>query len=144
MATAFSNSTESIAPPCEDAMPDRASVQPSSRVFSSDADSVVLTGSRLLTFEAMHLLISLDRDLREARAQWNQDWFRRLMRIRPKAVSRLRRRWTKLDPPPAIPLGTLRRRYHANLAKYLGKVPLSNYGRSKRLSLTLDAERTQL
>jgi len=100
-------------------MQDRASVQASSRVFSSDADSVVLTGSRLLTFEAMHLLISLDRDLREARAQWNQDWFRRLMRIRPKAVSRLRRRWAKLDTPPAIPLGALRRRYHANLAKYL-------------------------
>ena len=100
-------------------MQERASVQASSRVFSSDADSVVLIGSRLLTFEAMHLLISLDRDLREARAQWNQDWFRRLMRIRPKAVSRLRRRWAKLDPPPAIPLGTLRRRYHANLAKYL-------------------------
>src|SRR5262245_54481112 len=119
MATAFSNSTESIAPSCEDAMQVRASVQASSRVFSSDADSVVLIGSRLLTFEAMHLLISLDRDLREARAQWNQDWFRRLMRIRPKAVSRLRRRWAKLDPPPAIPLGTLRRRYHANLAKYL-------------------------
>src|SRR5689334_9724996 len=118
MATAFSNSTESIAPSC-DAMQERASVQASSRVFSSDADSVVLIGSRLLTFEAGHLLISLDRDLREARAQWNQDWFRRLMRIRPKAVSRLRRRWAKLDPSPAIPLGTLKRRYHANLAKYL-------------------------
>ena len=100
-------------------MQDRASVQASSRVFSSDADSVVLTGCHLLTFEAMHLLISIDRDLQEARAQWNQDWFRRLMRIRPKAVSRLRRRWAKLDPLPAIPLGTLRRRYHANLAKYL-------------------------
>ena len=49
-------------------MQERAAVQASSRVFSSDADSVVLTGSRLLTFEAMHLLISLDRDLREARA----------------------------------------------------------------------------
>ena len=119
MAAAFSNSTDSIAPPWEDAMQESASVQASSRMFLPDADSVVLTGSRLLTFEAMHLLISLDRDLREARAQWNEDWFRRLMRIRPKAVSRLRRRWAKLDPPPAIPLGTLRRRYHANLARYL-------------------------
>jgi len=119
MAAAVSNITESIAPPNEDAMQEPASVQASSRAFLPDADSVVLTGSHLLTFEAMHLLISLDRDLREAGAQWNQDWFRRLMRIRPKAVSRLRRRWAKLDPPPAIPLGRLRRRYHANLAKYL-------------------------
>jgi len=119
MAAAVSNITESIAPPNEDAMQEPASVQANSRGFLPNADSVVLTGSRLLTFEAMHLLISLDRDLREARAQWNQDWFRRLMRIRPKAVSRLRRRWAKLDQPPAIPLGTLRRRYHANLARYL-------------------------
>jgi hypothetical protein len=119
MAAAFSNSTGCIASSYEDAMQEQASDQPNSRAFLPDAASVVLTGSRLLTFEAMHLLISLDRDLREARAQWNQDWFRRLMRIRPKAVSRLRRRWTKLDPPPAIPLGTLRRRYHSNLARYL-------------------------
>ena len=119
MAAAVSNITESIAPPNEDAMQEPASVQPNSGAFLPDADSVVLTGSRLLTFEAMHLLISLDRDLREARAQWNQDWFRRLMRIRSRAVSRLRRRWAKLDPPPAILLGVLRRRYHANLARYL-------------------------
>jgi hypothetical protein len=119
MATAFSNSTESMAPSYEDAMQELASVQASSCAFLLEADSVVLTGNRLLTLEAMHLLISLDRDLREARAQWNQDWFRRLMRIRPKAVSRLKRRWAKLVPPPAIPLGRLRRRYHANLAKYL-------------------------
>ena len=119
MAAVVSNITESIAPANEDAMPEQVLAQASSRVFSSDADSVVLTGSHLLTFEAMHLLISLDRDLREARAQWNQDWFRRLMRIRPKAVSRLRRRWAMLEPSPAIALGTLTRRYHANLARYL-------------------------
>jgi hypothetical protein len=118
MAAAFSTSTESIAPPNEDAMQESASARASAHVLP-DADSVVLTGGRLLTFEAMHLLILLDRDLREARAQWNQDWFRRLMRLRPKAVSRLRRRWAKLDPQPAIPLGTLKRRYHANLSKYL-------------------------
>jgi hypothetical protein len=87
--------------------------------FSPIGDSVMLSGDRLLAFEAMHLLISLDCDVREARAQWNQDWFRRLMRIRPKVVSRLRRRWTRLDPQPAIPLGALNRRYHANLARYL-------------------------
>jgi hypothetical protein len=119
MATAVSNSTGCIESSDENAMHEQASAQATSRAFLPDADSVVLTGSRLLTFEAIHLLISLDRDLREARAQWNQDWFRRLMRIRPKAVSRLRRRWAKLDPRPAIPLGVLRRRYHANLARYL-------------------------
>jgi hypothetical protein len=122
MAAAFSTSTESIAPPNEDAMQEPASARASSHVLP-DGDSVVLTGGRLLTYEAMHLLILLDRDLREARAQWNQDWFRRLMRIRPKAVSRLRRRWAKLDPPPAIPLGTLKRRYHANLSRYLYHLP---------------------
>lgn len=119
MPAAFSNLTDSNAPLNEDAVQELASLRESSCVFLSDGDSVELTGDRLLTFEAMHLLISLDRDLREARAQWNQDWFRRLMRIRPKAVSRLRRRWAKLDTPPALPLGALRRRYHANLARYL-------------------------
>ena len=122
MAAAFSTSTESIAPPNEDAMQEPAPARASSQVLP-DAHSVVLTGGRLMTCEAMHLLILLDRDLREARAQWNQDWFRRLMRLRTKAVSRLRRRWAKLDPPPAIPLGTLKRRYHANLARYLYHVP---------------------
>ncbi len=67
----------------------------------------------------MTLLIRVDRDMREARAQFNQDWFRRLMRVRHFAVKRLLRRWAKVDPPPLLPLGQLRRRYHANLAKYL-------------------------
>ena len=85
----------------------------------AETQPIVLTGERLLAAEAMQLLMRVDRDILEARAEWNQDWFRRLMHIRPKAVSRLRRRWAKLDPAPAIPLGSLRRRYHANLAKYL-------------------------
>ena len=85
----------------------------------AETQSILLTGERLLSAEAMQLLMRVDHDILEARAQWNQDWFRRLMHIRPKAVSRLRRRWAKLDPSPAIPLGTLKRRYHANLAKYL-------------------------
>ena len=90
------------------------------KVFElAEAQTIVLTGERLLAAEAMQLLMRVDRDILEARAQWNQDWFRRLMRIRPKAVSRLRRRWAKLEPAPAIRLGSLRRRYHANLAKYL-------------------------
>jgi hypothetical protein len=87
--------------------------------LSPDAKPTMWTGERLLAVEAMHLLIRLDRELLEARAQWNQDWFRRIMRIRPKAVQRLQRRWANLSPKPAIPLGSLRRRYHANLAGYL-------------------------
>jgi len=74
---------------------------------------------RRLAFEAMTLLMRLDRELREARADWNQDWFRRLMRLRPRVVARLRRRWEILNPLPPIPLGTLRRRYHASLAGHL-------------------------
>ena len=74
---------------------------------------------RKLALEAMTLLMRLDRELREARADWNQDRFRRLMRLRPRVVARLRRRWEILNPLPLIPLGTLRRRYHANLAGHL-------------------------
>jgi hypothetical protein len=119
MAAVFSKSIGSVAPVNEGAVPDPVLVADKLPEFSPIGDSAILGGDRLLAFEGMHLLISLDSNLREARAQWNQDWFRRLMRIRPKAVARLRRRWAKLDPPPAIPLGTLRRRYHANLARYL-------------------------
>ena len=90
------------------------------------AEPIILVGEKLLTAQAMRLLMSIDRDLREARSQFNQDWFRRIMRIRVKAVIRLHRRWGKVDPPPLLPLGTLRRRYHANLARYL-------YSRSKGL-----------
>jgi hypothetical protein len=89
----------------------------------AETQPIVLTGERLLAAEAMQLLMRVDHDILESRAQWNQDWFRRLMRVRPKAVSRLRRRWAKLDPTPAIPLGTLKRRYHASLAKYLYHLP---------------------
>ena len=94
----------------------------------AETQPIVLTGERLLAAEAMQLLMRVDHDILEARAQWNHDWFRRLMRIRPKAVSRLRRRWAKLDPPPAIPLGTLKRRYHANLSKYLYHLPDTSKG----------------
>ena len=89
----------------------------------AETQPIVLTGERLLAAEAMQLLMRVDHDILDARAQWNQDWFRRLMRIRLKAVSRLRRRWAKLDPPPPIPLGTLKRRYHANLSRYLFHLP---------------------
>ena len=79
----------------------------------------LLKPDRRLAFEAMTLLMRLDNELREARADWNEDRFRRLMRLRPKVVMRLRRRWERLDPQPRIPLGSLRRRYHANIAGHL-------------------------
>ena len=80
---------------------------------------LVWSGERLLAAQALQLLMRLDRELREARADWNQDRFRRLMRARPKAAQRVRRRWSRLNPAPAIGLGKLRRRYHASLAGYL-------------------------
>jgi hypothetical protein len=79
----------------------------------------VLSGERLLAAQALQLLMRMDQALREARADWNQDRFRRVMKARSKAVSRVRRRWSNLDPAPAVGLGRLRRRYHANLAGYL-------------------------
>ena len=71
---------------------------------------------RLLGAQALRVAMRLDRELREARADWNQDRFRRVMHARSKAVARLFRRWAAIDPPPAIPLGKWRSRYHANLA----------------------------
>jgi hypothetical protein len=79
----------------------------------------LLSLDRKFAIEAMMLFLRIEREMREARAGWNQDRFRRLMRVRPMAVRRLRRRWEILNPQPPIPLGNLRRRYHANLAAYL-------------------------
>ena len=79
----------------------------------------VLGGERLLAAEALQLLVRLDQELRDARADWNQDRFRRVMKARSKVVSRVRRRWHSLNPAPAIKLGKLRRRYHASLSGYL-------------------------
>lgn len=72
----------------------------------AEAKPIVLTGERLLAAEAMWLLMRLNRDIREARAQWNQDWFRRLMHARSKVVLRLRRRWLALNPSPTLSLTT--------------------------------------
>src|SRR3990172_1764275 len=72
------------------------------------AEAKPLVGERLLTAHAMRLLMRIDRDLREARCQMNQDWFRRLMRVRGRAVSQLRRRWEKIHPALALQLGRLR------------------------------------
>jgi hypothetical protein len=81
--------------------------------------SSALSVERLLAVQALQLLMRLDRDLREARADWNQDRFRRVMRARSRVVARVRRRWNNVNPAPAVTLGKLRRRYHANLAGYL-------------------------
>jgi len=78
-----------------------------------------LPPDRKLAVQAMTLFMRIESEMREARADWNQDRFRRLMRLRPRAVTRLRRRWERLKPQPRIPLGSLRRRYHANLGCYL-------------------------
>jgi hypothetical protein len=83
-----------------------------------------MTGERLLAFEAMQLLIRLDGLLRDARADWNQDRFRRLMRLRARVMARMHRRWSKLEHRTGLRLGALRRRYHAKLSCYL-------YGRSQ-------------
>ncbi|MDT4967563.1 MAG: hypothetical protein QOJ64_2300 [Acidobacteriota bacterium] len=76
----------------------------------AEAPPIVLTCDRLLTAEAMRLLIRLNRELTETRVRWNQDRFRRVIHARSKAAARLRRRWANLTPPPAIPLGHLGRR----------------------------------
>jgi hypothetical protein len=89
----------------------------------AEAQPIVLTGERLLGAEAMRLLMRLDSDRLEARAEWNQDRFRRVTRARAKAASRLRRRWAKINPPPAIPLGKLRRPYHA-ISRNVCEMPL--------------------
>jgi hypothetical protein len=78
-----------------------------------------LPPDRELAAQSMTLLMRIESEMREARADWNHDRFRRLMRMRPRAVARLCRRWERLNPQPRIPLGSLRRRYHANLSCYL-------------------------
>jgi hypothetical protein len=87
--------------------------------MQAEARPPTLKGDRLLSAQAMRLLMRLDRQLFEARAQWNQDLFRRVMRARSRAVLRLQRRWARVDPTPAIPLGSLKRRYHSNLTRHL-------------------------
>src|SRR5262245_50085732 len=84
--------------------------------LTANATRPRLSPDRELTAEAMKLLMRLDNELIGARADWNEDRFRRLMRLRLQAVSRLRTRWNSLDPLPRIPLGSLRRRYHASLS----------------------------
>ena len=61
------------------------------------------------------IVIDIERDLAEARAQWNVDWFRRLMRALPKAVIRLKRRW-EAESVPDCSFRGISARYHANIA----------------------------
>lgn len=120
MSTTFSKLEDSAALVTDRELPDPTPGLPEPvSPLMAQAEPFVLTGDRLLVAEAMRLLVRLDRELLEARAQWNQDWFRRIMRIRPRAVLRLRRRWAKVGESRGIPLGGLLRRYHANLARYL-------------------------
>lgn len=119
MSASLAKSSE-LAPDSADGAMQQDPARPEGfRALTGEVEPITLKGERLLAAQAMQLLLRLDSELLEARAQWNQDWFRRIMRIRPKAVSRLRRRWANLTPTPAVPLGSLRRRYHANLAGYL-------------------------
>jgi hypothetical protein len=116
MPTRFPESSVGLNSPADEQRTIRCYSLP---LLTQPATTVSLTADRLLAFEAMRVLIRLDGMLREARADWNQDRFRRLMRLRTRTAARLRRRWAKLDRPPVVVLGTLRRRYHANLACYL-------------------------
>jgi hypothetical protein len=117
MAAFFSKSIQlaAISTDCASRNPASGGAEQLATVLAK-AQPIALTGERLLAAQAMRLLMRLDRELLEARAQWNQDWFRRVMHSRSKAASRLRRRWARMTPPPATALGSLRRRYHANLA----------------------------
>lgn len=117
MSASFSEPTELVA-----IVPDGALQGLSPEGFSvllTEARLAAFTGERLLAAQAMRLLMRLDRQLLEARAQWNQDLFRRVMRTRSRAVLQLQRRWARVAPTPAISLGSLRRRYHSNLARHL-------------------------
>lgn len=106
-------------------LPSDACTRPGNVSFAPDAaadhaaEIGALSGDRLLTYQALRLLRRLDGELRYARADFNQDWFRRIMRARSKAVIRVRRRLARLSPERQIPLGCLHRRYHANVAGYL-------------------------
>jgi len=52
--------------------------------MQAEAHPATLTGDRLLGAQAMRLLMRLDRQLLEARAQWNQDCFAELCAPGPR------------------------------------------------------------
>jgi len=120
MTTPILSCVEEVGAP-KDATPESSTFTIRCYVFSCLATPTLLALSldRRLAAQAMTLLIRIDGALRLARADWNADRFRRLMRLRSKAVRRLQRRWSEVEPKPRIPLGNMRRRYHANIAGYL-------------------------
>lgn len=122
MSASLSKTTDPVTTIPDGVSEDPASANPEQlSALLTEAQPTVWTREQLVASQALQLLMRLERELREARAQWNQDWFRRVMGARSRAVLRLRRRWTKLNTMPAIHLGSLRRRYHPNLARYLSR-----------------------
>ncbi len=120
MSTPILSCVEEVTP-SQNARPEAASLTIRCYVYSSLSSSarLPLPRDRRLAVQAMTLLMRIDGELKFARADWNEDRFRRLLRLRSRVVRRLQRRWEKLESKPRIPFGSLRRRYHANLAGYL-------------------------
>ena len=56
-----------------------------------------LSGERLLADQALHLLLRLNSQLMEARADRNSNRSRRLIKARSKAALQARRRWAELS-----------------------------------------------
>ena len=65
-----------------------ASTLSESHGLGAEVRPVVLVGERLLAAQAMRLLMRLDRELIEARAEFNLDRSRRTMRVRPQRPRR--------------------------------------------------------
>src|SRR6266478_3263558 len=139
MTTPILSCVEEVAAP-KDATPESSTFTIRCYVFSSVATSplIALSVDRRLAAQAMTLLMRIDGALRLARADWNGDRFRRLMRLRSKVVRRLQRRWGKVEPKPRIPPGSLRRRYHSSLAGYLYSGRNSFNGVPHSLSCKID------
>ena len=123
MSTPILSCIEEV-PASSDAQPKTGSLTIRCYVFSALTYSPVPTFSldRRLVAQAMTSLMRIDNDVRSTRADWNEDRFRRLMRLRPRAVTRLQRRWAKLEYEPRVAMGSLHRRYHANIAGHLYSV----------------------